>query len=176
MAITRNDEAIYLFLQDKNYIVYPDGSIWTTRASATYPKNTLKKLKGTKVTGYARIVYKVNKKRKFLLVSRIVYAKFGNERLKPLFVINHKDGNKLNNHIDNLEQITGADNQRHSYRVLGQKAVNNFKYKINLDIAKAIRADKKLGMRTTDLTKKYKLSRGTIWMVVNYKTWPDLRN
>lgn len=29
--------------------------------------------------------------------------------------INHKDGNKLNNHINNLEWSTGLENMRHSY-------------------------------------------------------------
>ena len=33
--------------------------------------------------------------------------------------VNHKDGNKLNNNIDNLEWCSRADNMRHSREVLG---------------------------------------------------------
>lgn len=33
--------------------------------------------------------------------------------------INHKDGNKLNNHIDNLEWATQSENQLHRFNVLG---------------------------------------------------------
>ena len=34
--------------------------------------------------------------------------------------VNHKDGNKENNNLDNLEICTGSENQLHRHRVLGQ--------------------------------------------------------
>ena len=36
--------------------------------------------------------------------------------------VNHKDGNKYNNHYSNLEWCTNSENQLHKFRVLGAKA------------------------------------------------------
>ena len=38
-------------------------------------------------------------------------------------VVNHKDGNPLNNKIDNLEWCTYSENMLHSFRVLGRRTV-----------------------------------------------------
>lgn len=35
--------------------------------------------------------------------------------------VNHKDGNKNNNHVDNLEYISHSRNMKHSFDVLGHK-------------------------------------------------------
>lgn len=37
--------------------------------------------------------------------------------------VNHKDGNPLNNEVNNLEWCTHSENMLHSFRVLGQRTV-----------------------------------------------------
>lgn len=38
--------------------------------------------------------------------------------------VNHKDGNKQNNNISNLEAVSRSDNLKHSYYILGNKRPN----------------------------------------------------
>lgn len=58
-------------------------------------------------------------KMKRILVHRLVAEAFiPNPENKPF--INHKDGVRSHNHIDNLEWVTQSENMRHSYDVLKQ--------------------------------------------------------
>jgi hypothetical protein len=69
--------------------------------------------------GYATIRHEG----KELLEHRYIAKKFiPNPENKPC--VNHKDGNRSNNNLDNLEWVTYSENHKHAYRVLGRK-VNN---------------------------------------------------
>lgn len=83
-------------------------------------------LKGSITNGYYRIgLYNGNKK-KWEDVHRIVAKTFiPNPDNKP--VVNHKDGNKLNNKIDNLEWCTQQHNIREAFRL----GLNKYTYKEN---------------------------------------------
>ena len=53
------------------------------------------------------------------MIHLAVARSFLGDKTKLGFVVNHKDGNKLNNHLSNLEWITQKDNMIHSSYVLG---------------------------------------------------------
>lgn len=55
-----------------------------------------------------------NGKQKDFLVARLVAETFLGEPPEG-FTVNHKDGNRLNNHIDNLEWLSLGDNIRHGF-------------------------------------------------------------
>ena len=56
------------------------------------------------------------------LIHRLVLLAFHGPA-KPGMQCNHKDGNKQNNRIDNLEWVTPRDNNLHALHVLGRKVV-----------------------------------------------------
>ena len=56
-----------------------------------------------------------NKKRYNYKLHRIVYM-FFNGAICENLVINHIDGNKLNNKIDNLEAISQKQNIQHAFK------------------------------------------------------------
>lgn len=59
--------------------------------------------------------------RKHYNIHRLVAINFiSNPNNYP--VINHKDGNPLNNHISNLEWCTHQHNIKHAYEILGRKS------------------------------------------------------
>lgn len=63
--------------------------------------------------GYLRIIVK----NKHYSIHRLVAETFiPNPQNKP--EVNHKDGNKENNCVNNLEWVTRSENQIHSYRIL----------------------------------------------------------
>ncbi len=57
--------------------------------------------------------YSISYHKRSLFVHRIVYRKYHGPLIQGL-VINHLDGNKINNHWTNLEQVTPRENWEHA--------------------------------------------------------------
>jgi hypothetical protein len=134
MKLNNNWKAIDGFA---DYYVSKNGKIYSTRYSPRYNKECKPMELATKVTnrGYEHtgIYYtKANNQteRKWLSVHRIVYEAF-NGPIPQGLEINHKDGNRLNNRLSNLEAITKSENQYHACDVLkkrGQPIIYSGKY------------------------------------------------
>lgn len=74
--------------------------------------NTNKILQGTIRNGYQMVKLTVDKIKKDYLVHRLVALTFLDNPLN-LPQVNHKDKNKLNNSVDNLEWMSVQDNMFH---------------------------------------------------------------
>ena len=66
--------------------------------------------------GYAGVFLQKEKSKKRVSIHRIVAQTFL-ENYDEKLQVNHKDGNKLNNNIDNLEMMTASENQQHSRKL-----------------------------------------------------------
>ena len=76
--------------------------------------------------GYLRVILFKNHKRKRFFIHRLVAEAFiPNPENKPQ--VNHKNGNKQNNNLRNLEWVNASENMIHSYYVLRNKT--GFAYK-----------------------------------------------
>jgi hypothetical protein len=88
-----------------------------TGGDRLYPERILKPSKNP--DGYLIVTLNNFGKKCFSLHKLIALTWVNNIENKP--VINHKDGNKLNNRADNLEWCTLSENTKHSYAMGLQK-------------------------------------------------------
>ena len=65
--------------------------------------------------GYYCIALIIDNHCKVFRIHRLVAEAFISEQPTPEHQINHKDGNKANNCVDNLEWVTPAQNTHHAY-------------------------------------------------------------
>lgn len=159
------DELINWFIKCNTHVITRDGHIFSSR-------NTTKEIGYIDKYGYKQITVKIpgGQQTRSLLVHRIIWAKYGGSPLGSERTINHKDGNKLNNCIDNLEQVSDAENILHKYRVLHAKPVIG-NCKLDKKQAEEIRELRKQGWKYKDLMKKFNVGKTTISYVVNKKIW-----
>ena len=78
-------------------------------------------------TGYFQTsMREVTGMKRFLLVHRLVAAAFFGQPPTPeRCIVNHKDGNKGNNVVDNLEYTTQAENMSHYFALAGCKSTTS---------------------------------------------------
>lgn len=137
--------------------------------------NKLKKIKARlHPEGYLQVALMIEGKRKEKLIHRLVAEAFLlNTDNKPH--INHKDGNKMNNHRENLEWATPSENGKHAYKIglltisYGEK---NGRAKLTDNIVKSIFNNKKHTIK--EMATLYNVSVGTIYKIKNKKTWKKI--
>lgn len=133
--------------------------------------------------GYLRITFKNKKK---YLIHRLVALVYLNNP-NNLLQVNHKDGNKLNNCISNLEWCNNDYNRNHAIQI---GLWNNISLKVsksqlgsNNSIAKlkeneVLEIVNKLnqGFKNVELGKMYNVSSSTINSIRKGKSWNHITN
>jgi hypothetical protein len=130
-------------------------------------------LKGQDLRGYVLITLTIPKARTQIMLHRLVAAAFLGP-LPPGLQVNHKDGNKANNAVDNLEYVTHAENIRHrDANGLNHppKGEENGAAKLTSADVTAIRTAAANGASHSSLAATYGVSKELIHQVVRRKIW-----
>lgn len=154
---------------NNNYVVFPNGKIFN--------------LYGIEITGhvdrcgYREVIINGHMER----VHRIVALAFI-PKVKDKECVNHINGNKLDNRVENLEWCTHSENTKHAYenglesKMCGEE---HHSHKLTEDDVRYIRSnyikrDSVFG--ATALSKKFNVDRTTICDVIKRKTWRNVKH
>ena len=165
---------------EQYFQITKDGKLWSKRTNK-FLKQTIGK------TGYYTVATKIGGRKginKCFKIHRLVaQAYIPNPKNKPF--VNHIDGNKLNNHVSNLEWVTNQENVIHAINlglitfdhITGSKGT---KAKLTDEDVLKIREDflTHTYKNKTEFCKKYSklynIGRSTIFDILNRKTYKNI--
>lgn len=124
-------------------------------------------------SGYKKIVLHNGKnKRKTYTIHRLVMLTFKPNEIFEKATVNHKDGNKLNNNLDNLEWCTQKENLQHAFKIGLIKHNKTYKLKEE-DIPKIKDLFDKL-KNYTQVGKEFGISDNAVRKIIKGKTWTHI--
>jgi hypothetical protein len=127
--------------------------------------------------GYMKISLDSEHGRKTLKVHRLVASSFFDAlENESLYEVNHKDRNKVNNHIENLEWVSPSENVEHyarevRARIFAADNPANFNQKLYLSEVEAIVEGISDGFTSKSIASFYKVSLPSIKSIRVGRTW-----
>jgi len=144
--------------QNSNYLISEQGFIVNEK--------TQKRLKPqNNGNGYLKVSMRIDGREVQRYVHRLVGEAFLS---KTSIQINHKDGNKSNNHIDNLEWVTNSENQIHAHKTGLKKNGNQlWNGKFTKDQVEEMKVLRKNGMKYYKIAELFNTTKGTTHAIIN---------
>lgn len=109
-----------------------------------------------------------------LKISRLVLTAFVGSPPDD-YVCNHKNGNKADDRLENLEWTTYKENTRHAREVLGKTMGGRYNAKLTADQVQAIRdAWASGGISQSELARMYGISSSNVSRIVTGDEWKEV--
>lgn len=144
--------------------------------SLNYHREKREKLLKQILSKYFRVPLHKNSKKEFLSIHRLIALAFiPNPENKPC--INHLNGIKTDNRIENLEWCTYSENCNHAIKnelYNTPKGEQHCFSKLKEKDVLLIRELKKEGYTDIILAKQFNVTRGAIYSIVTYKNWKHI--
>ena len=127
--------------------------------------------------GYLRVGLWDGKKVRLHRVHRLVALAFIPHKRAEQNTVNHRDGNRRNNRLSNLEWATMHEQNLHKYAVLGLvpcRGERNGAAKLTEADVRAIRASYEPHVRGRGynaLADRFNVSKVTIWRIIHRRSW-----
>ena len=87
--------------------------------------------------------------------------------------LNHLNGDKSDNRLQNLEIVTASQNMRHAIKAGLQRQIGEMSSLAKLSAARVLelRRQYELGIPDRILAERYGISRGHVWKIANRQKW-----
>lgn len=143
-----------------------------------YTDNGTKQMKDSIKNGYVKNdLALVTGKHRHFFRHRLVMLCFSPRENSDKLQVNHIDGDKTNNKLENLEWCTNRENQLHAIKMglkVALKGENNPASKLKEEDVMNIIVDLLNHVPYSVLTKKYNCSKSTISAIKNKRNWKYL--
>jgi len=150
-----NEDFVYQGVELGIIDVRGDGTVWrigqrhkTKRGFVVLPISVPRPVRYLDKDGYLIVTLMLDNERKLAKVHRLVWRHF--RGVIPVgLTINHKNGNKIDNRIDNLELMTVVENLKHASRVLDAFSRGEQHYRSRLTTEQVSEVRKRLAQGET---------------------------
>lgn len=172
------------------FSVDQDGRVWKQAEISTGSRGARLEIRETKPRlideaergGYRRIHFRSWSGKFSISPHRIVWMIANRREIPEALQINHKDGNRKNNHPENLETVTAKENMQHAAKILkslgkgAARGESHYKARLTLEQVVEVKLILKSGsMSHRQIGEKFGVVPSCISSISKGRTWRDVQ-